>query len=596
MRNVWRFGQRFGPQIKLLYFCIYYRVFLLPILVFNAGPTNKFPTFPLATSIFVYFTAGGTAWCIELIPCPLGQLITGTFSHLCVLQQLTGTLTLAVFSAVLGSLQFGYSLGVINAPQKVIEQHYGRSLGVLPEEPLLLSENSTETEKQEVHPSVVMYWSLSVSIFSIGGMVSSFLVGFIGDLRGRVKGMLMVNVLAVIAGLLMVMAKMWKPHIMVIAGRCVMGFYCGLSSGLVPMYIGEIAPMAYRGALGTLHQLATVTGILLSQVLGLEFLLGNDYYWPLLLGLSGAPAVLQSLLLPLCPESPRYLYIKRGMVEEAKKSLHRLKGEYDPSADLEEMRREKEEVEKEAQVSIAVLVRSSLYRQQLFVALMMHLSQQLSGINAIFYYSTAIFERAGVTQPVYATIGVGVLNTIFTMVSVALVDRAGRRTLTLIGLGGMCICAVSMTVGLVYLSVYSWMSYVSMSAIFLFVCFFEIGPGPIPWFIVAELFSQGPRPAALALAGCTNWTSNFIIGMTFPYIEALCGSYVFILFAVLLFGFTVFTYLRVPETKGKTFEEIAAVFKKGRKQTPGTRKTGTGTGTGTGTSTELEQLKTDSQA
>uniref|UniRef100_A0A673Y070 Solute carrier family 2 member 2 n=1 Tax=Salmo trutta TaxID=8032 RepID=A0A673Y070_SALTR len=469
--------------------------------------------------------------------------------------QQTSTLALAVFSAVLGSLQYGYSLGVINAPQKVIEQHYGRSLGVLPEEPLLLSENGTGTEKQEVHPSVVMYWSLSVSIFSIGGVVSSFLVGFIGDLRGRVKGMLMVNVLAVVAGLLMVMAKMWKPHVMVIAGRCVMGFYCGLSSGLVPMYIGEIAPMAYRGALGTLHQLAIVTGILLSQVLGLEFLLGNDYYWPLLLGLSGAPAVLQSLLLPLCPESPRYLYIKRGMVEE---------------------------------------VRSSLYRQQLFVALMMHLSQQLSGINAIFYYSTAIFERAGVTQPVYATIGVGVINTAFTMVSVALVDRAGRRTLTLIGLGGMCICAVAMTVGLVYLSVYSWMSYVSMLAIFLFVCFFEIGPGPIPWFIVAELFSQGPRPAAIALAGCTNWTSNFIIGMTFPYIEALCGSYVFTLFAVLLFGFTVFTYLRVPETKGKTFEEIAAVFKKGRKQTPGTKKTGTETGTGT--STELEQLKSDSHA
>eukprot|EP00063_Salmo_salar_P031363 XP_014006198.1 PREDICTED: solute carrier family 2, facilitated glucose transporter member 2-like isoform X1 [Salmo salar] len=181
-------------------------------------------------------------------------------------KQLTGTLALAVFSAVLGSLQYGYSLGVINAPQKVIEQHYGRSLGVLPEEPLLLSENGTGTEKQEVHPSVVMYWSLSVSIFSIGGVVSSFLVGFIGDLRGRVKGMLMVNVLAVVAGLLMVMAKMWKPHVMVIAGRCVMGFYCGLSSGLVPMYIGEIAPMAYRGALGTLHQLAIVTGILLSQV------------------------------------------------------------------------------------------------------------------------------------------------------------------------------------------------------------------------------------------------------------------------------------------------------------------------------------------
>lgn len=160
---------------------------------------------------------------------------------------------------------------------------------------------------------------------------------------------------------------------------------------------------------------------------------------------------------------------------------------------------------------------------------------------------------------------------------------------------------------------FSWMSYVSMSAIFLFVSFFEIGPGPIPWFIVAELFSQGPRPAAIALAGCCNWTSNFIIGMTFPYIQVgrqtncvctLCfwktfllqnfwphfcyshqawlDCYVFLLFAVLLFGFTVFVYLRVPETKGKTFEEIAAMFQK-KSRTP------------TGIA-ELQQLKISSDA
>lgn len=151
---------------------------------------------------------------------------------------------------------------------------------------------------------------------------------------------------------------------------------------------------------------------------------------------------------------------------------------------------------------------------------------------------------------------------------VILVDRAGRRTLTLIGLGGMCCCAVAMTVGLAFQDVYSWMSYLSMAAIFLFVSFFEIGPGPIPWFIVAEIFSQGPRPAAIALAGCCNWTCNFIIGMFFPYLEGLCGSYVFIVFAVLLFGFTVFIYMRVPETKGKTFEEIAAVFHRKRGAPP----------------------------
>ncbi|KAM9842901.1 solute carrier family 2, facilitated glucose transporter member 2 [Aulostomus maculatus] len=502
-------------------------------------------------------------------------------------KQLTGMLAVAVFTAALGSLQYGYSLGVINAPQKVIERHYGRSLGVWSEEAAVRSANSTEDvfEAGE-HPAVIMYWSLSVAIFSVGGVLSSFLVGFVGDLKGRVKGMLMINVLAIAAGLLMGLCKMWKPHIMVISGRAVMGFYCGLTSGLVPMYIGEIAPKAYRGALGTLHQLAIVTGILISQVIGLDFLLGNDEMWPLLLGLSGAPAVLQTLMLPLCPESPRYLYILRGQEQEARKSLLRFKGAYDPTADIEEMEREKKEGDRVPKVSIVSLICSSMYRQQLFVALMMHLSQQFSGINAIFYYSTAIFSRAGVRQPVYATIGVGVINTIFTMVSVALVDKAGRRTLTLVGLAGMCCCAVAMTVGLKFQNDFVWMSYVSMSAIFLFVSFFEIGPGPIPWFIVAELFSQGPRPAAIALAGCCNWASNFIIGMTFPYIQDWLGNYVFILFAVLLLGFTVFIYLRVPETKGKSFEEIAAVFQKGRKKLEQNPKD----------NMELQQFKTSTDA
>ncbi|MCI4386246.1 hypothetical protein PGIGA_G00060020 [Pangasianodon gigas] len=499
-------------------------------------------------------------------------------------KQLTGTLALAVCAAALGSLQYGYGIGVINAPQQVIIQHYARTLGfpVVDEHDNVTLPDDDETQTRA--SALTMYWSLSVAMFPVGGIISSFLVGFVADFRGRVKGMLVLNVLALVASLLMGLAKMGNPHVMVIAGRTIMGFYCGLSSGLVPMYIGEISPVRYRGALGTLHQLAVVTGILISQVLGLDFLLGNDDMWHVLLGLSGAIAALQSLLLPFCPESPRYLYIKLGKKEEACRSLKRLKGEYDTSKDIAEMQREKEEAMKESKISIWRLLRAEQYRQQLFVALMLHLSQQFSGINAIFYYSTAIFHNAGVAQPVYATIGVGAVNTVFTLLSVALVDRAGRRTLMLIGLGGMCCCAVGMTVGLVYQNTYSWMSYLSMTAIFLFVSFFEIGPGPIPWFIVAELFSQGPRPAAIALAGFCNWTSNFIVGMFFPYIEQLCDTYVFIIFVVLLFGFTVFTCLRVPETKGKTFEEIAALFQKKR---PAAQ---------TEAATELQQLKGASEA
>uniref|UniRef100_A0A7N8YRW4 Solute carrier family 2 member 2 n=1 Tax=Mastacembelus armatus TaxID=205130 RepID=A0A7N8YRW4_9TELE len=504
-------------------------------------------------------------------------------------KQLTGTLAIAVFTATLGSLQYGYSLGVINAPQKIVERHYGRFLGVWSEEASVRSENSTEEEEipeAGKHPVVIMYWSLSVAIFSIGGMLSSFLVGFMGDLRGRVKGMLMINILAIVAGLLMGLCKMWKPHIMVISGRAVMGFYCGMVKHMaLPLIVTHITLFQIPVFLGFLRLKRQVVFIILRNipVIGLDFILGNDDMWPLLFGLSGAPAVLQSLLLPLCPESPRYLYILLGKEQEARTSLCRLKGAYDATSDLEEMKREKEEADREPRVSILSLIRSSVYRQRLLVALVMHLSQQFSGINAIFYYSTAIFTRAGVSQPVYATIGVGVINTVFTLVAVALVDKAGRRTLTLAGLGGMCCCAIAMTVGLKFQNEYSWMSYVSMSAIFLFVSFFEIGPGPIPWFIVAELFSQGPRSAAIALAGCCNWTSNFIIGMTFPYIEVLLDCYVFILFAVLLLCFTVFTYLRVPETKGKTFEEIAAVFQKGQKKRQRDNA-------------ELQQLKTSTDA
>ncbi|XP_056421145.1 solute carrier family 2, facilitated glucose transporter member 2 [Hyla sarda] len=476
-------------------------------------------------------------------------------------KNLTGTLILAVFTAVLGSLQYGYGIGVINAPQKVIERHYARVLD-LPMDDVVV-QNGNETTEYVVPPAVTMYWSLSVSVFSLGGLVSSFFVGWIADKLGRIKAMMAVNSLAVLGSLLMGLAPLGQAHALVIAGRLITGLYCGLSSGLVPIYIGEISPTSLRGALGTLHQFGIVCGILISQIVGLDFILGTKDLWPVLLGLSGVPSVIQTILLFFCPESPRYAYIKLGKEEVAKRILRSIRApDYDPAKDIEEMKREKEEAAREKKVSIIELFRSPNYRQPLLVSLVLHMSQQFSGINGIFYYSTSIFTKSGISQPVYATIGVGAVNTISTIVSVFVVEKAGRRSLFLTGLAGMCICAVIMTIALALLHAHAWMSYLCMVAIFLFVIFFEVGPGPIPWFIVAELFSQGPRPAAMAVSGFCNWTCNFIIGMTFQYIAEACGPYVFIIFAILLFGFTVFTYFKVPETKGKSFEEISAEFRK----------------------------------
>uniref|UniRef100_A0A669E2V5 Solute carrier family 2, facilitated glucose transporter member 1 n=2 Tax=Oreochromis niloticus TaxID=8128 RepID=A0A669E2V5_ORENI len=437
--------------------------------------------------------------------------------------QITLPLLMSVGTAVIGSLQFGYNTGVINAPQKIIENFINQTWSHRYNEPISKT-------------SLTAVWSIAVAIFSVGGIFGSFSVGLFVNRLGRRNSMLMANILAFISAVLMGFSKMAKSWEMLIIGRFVVGLYCGLSTGFVPMYVGEISPTALRGALGTLHQLGIVIGILIAQIFGLEAIMGNDNLWPLLLAFLFIPAVIQCVLLPLCPESPRFLLINKNEENKAKSVLKKLRGTTDVSADMQEMKEESRQMMREKKVTILELFRSPLYRQPLLIAVMLQLSQQLSGINAVTF-----------TVHVYGTLT-------FLLISLCL-------SLHLLGLMGMAGSAILMTIALALLEQLKWMSYVSIVAIFAFVAFFEIGPGPIPWFIVAELFSQGPRPSAIAVAGFSNWTANFIVGMGFQYVADACGPYVFVIFTVLLVIFFIFTYFKVPETKGRTFDDITAGFR-----------------------------------
>ncbi|XP_070266830.1 solute carrier family 2, facilitated glucose transporter member 3 isoform X2 [Myotis yumanensis] len=461
--------------------------------------------------------------------------------------KVTAPLIFAITIATIGSFQFGYNTGVINAPEVIIKDFI----------------NYTLEEHLENVPSDVLLtslWSLSVAIFSVGGMIGSFSVGLFVNRFGRRNSMLIVNLLAITGGCLMGFCKIAESVAMLILGRLIIGLFCGLCTGFVPMYIGEISPTALRGAFGTLNQLGIVIGILVAQVFGLNIILGTEDLWPVLLGFTILPSFLQIIALPFCPESPRFLLINRKEEDSARKILQRLWGTQDVTQDIQEMKDESVRMSQEKQATVLELFRSPNYQQPIMISIMLQLSQQLSGINAVFYYSTGIFKDAGVKEPIYATIGAGVVNTIFTVVSLFLVERAGRRTLHMIGLGGMACCSILMTISLLLKDNYSWMSFVCIGAILVFVAFFEIGPGPIPWFIVAELFSQGPRPAAMAVAGCSNWTSNFLVGLLFPSAAKYLGPYVFIVFTGFLVIFLVFTYFKVPETRGRTFEDITRGF------------------------------------
>ncbi|KAG7335827.1 hypothetical protein KOW79_000520 [Hemibagrus wyckioides] len=491
--------------------------------------------------------------------------------------QLTGHLLFCVCTAVIGSLQFGYNTGVINAPYEKIQAFFRTA-------------SQERYGKPMKESTVTNLWSFAVAIFSAGGMVGALSVGVLVNKFGRRKSMLLCNILALIGGGLMGLSSVSRSYEMVILGRLIIGIFSGLYTGLTPMYVGELAPTSLRGAFGTLHQLGIVVGILIAQILGLDMLLGSQKLWPLLLGLTVLPAVLQTIMLLFCSESPRYLLINLQEEDKARQVLVRLRGNNDIEDDVREMKEEASKMAMEKKVSILELFSNPIYRQPIIIAIVMNLSQQLSGINAVFYYSTEIFKNAGITEPVYATIGAGVVNTIFTVVSLFLVERAGRRTLQMIGLGGMAVCALIITITLQLLvdpcgeqaknvsgaailndcnrtlgatpdvGASPVISYIAIVAVFGFVATFEIGPGPIPWFIATELFAQGARPAAVAVGGCSNWTANFLVGLCFPLLLSACGPYVFIIFLVLLVLFFLFTYFWVPETKGRTFEDIASGF------------------------------------
>ncbi|XP_043288937.1 glucose transporter type 1 isoform X3 [Venturia canescens] len=467
-------------------------------------------------------------------------------------QGLTFFLSYAILAAVLGMLQFGYNTGVINAPQGNIENfmkdvykdRYGEDLS---------------------DKAVQKLYSVAVSIFAIGGMVGGFSGGIIANRFGRKGGLLLNNVLGIVGACLMGCTKIAQSYEMLFFGRFVIGVNCGLNTSLVPMYISEIAPLNLRGGLGTVNQLAVTVGLLVSQVLGIEQILGTNDGWPVLLGLAICPAILQLVLLPICPESPRYLLITKQWEEEARKALRRLRASNQVEEDIEEMRAEERAQLAESTISMTELICSPTLRAPLVIGVVMQLSQQLSGINAVFYYSTNLFKSAGLSEESakFATIGIGAIMVCMTLISIPLMDRTGRRTLHLYGLGGMFIFSIFITISFLIKEMIDWMSYLSVVSTLSFVVFFAVGPGSIPWMITAELFSQGPRPAAMSIAVLVNWMANFIVGIAFPSMMDCLDNYTFLPFSACLAFFWIFTYKKVPETKNKTFEEILALFRHG---------------------------------
>ncbi|KAM5142311.1 solute carrier family 2, facilitated glucose transporter member 5-like isoform 1-T2 [Mantella aurantiaca] len=407
-------------------------------------------------------------------------------------------------------------------------------------------------------------WSLTVSLYPLGGFFGSLMVGPLVNKIGRKGTLLVNNIFSIVPALLMGTSVLADSFELIIAGRLVIGICAGLSSNVVPMYLGEMSPKNLRGGIGVMPQLLITIGILMAQIFGIRFILGNTNGWPVLLALTGIPAVLQLISLPFFPESPRYTLLHKGDEDKARNALKRLRGWEDVDGEIQEMYQEDQSEKADGRLSVRNLCSFRPLRWQLISIIVMNMGQQLSGINAVYYYADSIYRAAGVADETvqYVTVATGSVNVLMTLAAVFIVDSWGRRLLLLMGFGTCCIACVVLTIALVYQTSVHWMPYLSIACVIVYVIGHAIGPSPIPYVITTEMFRQASRPAAFMVAGSVHWLSNFTVGLIFEFLMSGLGSYCFILFAAICLITFLFIYFIVPETKGKTFLEISHLMAK----------------------------------
>ncbi len=349
----------------------------------------------------------------------------------------------------------------------------------------------------------------------------------------------------------------WQHHQSFLSRHvCLEDLAVGAASVLSPMYVAEVAPPKNRGMLVAIYQLAIVLGILCSYTInyGLHNI-DNNWRWMFATGI--IPSVLFFAGLFFIPESPRWLY-KAGRKEESLTVLTRIGGESLAKVEIIEIAESLQG--NHTSVSIGELFKPSA-RKVMIIGFLLAVLVQVSGINTIVDYAPKILLAAGVeiNNALLQTSLVGLINFIFTFVAILFIDKVGRRTLYLIGSMGMVVTLVMLAISF----------YLKMEGIFTLICilafiaFFASCIGPVFWTLVSEIFPNRIRGKAVAFASFTQWIFNFLVVLLFPHFLASVGgakTFLFLAFMSLLQW--LFTYLYVPETKGKSLEEIELTWNK----------------------------------
>ncbi|KAI5591499.1 hypothetical protein BDE02_04G084600 [Populus trichocarpa] len=437
----------------------------------------------------------------------------------------TGTVFPFVGVACLGATLFGYHLGVVNGSL----EYLAKDLGI-------------------VENTALQGWVVSTLL--AGATVGSFTGGSLADKFGRTRTFQLDAIPLTIGALLCATAQ--SVHTMII-GRLLAGIGIGISSAIVPLYISEISPTEIRGALGSINQLFICIGILLALVAGLP-LAGNPIWWRTMFGISAVPAVLLALGMAFSPESPRWLF-QQGKFSEAEKSIKTLNGK-ERVADVMTDLSVGSQGSAEPEAGWFDLF-SSRYWKVVSVGVALFFFQQMAGINAVVYYSTAVFRSAGIASDVAASALVGASNVFGTTIASSLMDRQGRKSLLITSFFGMAASMLLLSLSFSWKALAPYSGTLAVLGTVCYVLSFSLGAGPVPALLLPEIFASRIRAKAVALSLGMHWAANFVIGLYFlSFVNRFGISSVYLGFSGICLSAVVYIAANVVETKGRSLEEI----------------------------------------
>ena len=420
----------------------------------------------------------------------------------------------------LGGFLFGFDTAVISGAEKSIQQFW--------------------------HLSTVEH-GLTISIALIGTVIGSLLGARPSDIFGRKNTLYFVAAAYLLSSLGTALADNWCIFLIF---RLLGGLGVGVSSVTAPIYISEVSPADRRGRLVGLFQFNVVLGILISYLSNYLISQGGETSWRWMLGVQAFPSLLFMGLIYFIPESPRWLILKKGETDKALDIL-RIINPLDCEQELAAIKSSKLQ-----SGAAGTSLFSGQYKTPVILAVLFAFFNQVSGINAIIYYAPRIFEMAGLGahSSLLSTVGIGLVNFVFTLVGINIIDKVGRRLLMLVGSFGL-IASLALVAFTFYSGHFS--GFAIPMYMMVFIAFFAFSQGAVIWVFISEIFPNQVRAKGQTLGSSTHWIMAAIIAFCFPYLaESLGGGVTFSFFCVMMVCQLIFVWRFMPETKGRSLEQI----------------------------------------